>query len=94
MYKNFIELLGVVTILYAKLLTEAHPVIMGLVYFSIFTIARDITTGYFNPLAAVATYLLGRVSLQEMIANIGMQILGMLLVVVSFTPITAFIKQV
>ena len=94
MYKYFIELLGVVTVLYAKLLTEANPVVMGIVYFSMFTIAQGITTGYFNPLAAFASYALGRVPFNEMILNIVMQIMGMCLVIVSFMPISAFMKKV
>jgi len=94
MYKYFIELLGVVTVLYAKLLTEANPVVMGIVYFSMFTIAHGITTGYFNPLSAFASYALGRVPFNEMILNIVMQVMGMFLVIISFMPISAFMKKV
>ena len=94
MYKYFIELLGVVTVLYAKLLTEANPVVMAIVYFSMFTIAQGITTGYFNPLSAFAGYALGRVPFNEMVLNIVMQIMGMFLVIISFMPISAFMKKV
>ena len=38
MYKYFIELIGVVTILYAKLLTDGNPTVMAIVYFAMFTI--------------------------------------------------------
>lgn len=92
MYKYFIELLGTVTILYAKLLTEANPTIMAIVYFAMFSIAGGITTGYFNPLSAFAGYALGRVPLNEMIMNIVWQIIGMGLVILTFMPITTFIK--
>jgi len=94
MYKYFIELLGTVTVLYAKLLTEANPTVMAVVYFSVFTISRNITTGYFNPLAAFAGYALGRVPFDEMVYNIITQIGAMCLVIVTFMPITAFMKQV
>jgi hypothetical protein len=94
MYKYFIEVLGTVTILYAKLLTEANPTVMGLVYFSTLTIASNITSGYFNPLSAFAGYAVGRVPFQEMCYNILMQIIAMGLVIVSFIPVTTFMKQV
>ena len=94
MYKYFIELVGTTTVLYAKLLTEANPTVMGLVYFSVLTIARNITSGYFNPLSAFAGYAIGRVPFEEMVYNIIFQVIAMILVVVSFTPITTFIKKV
>jgi len=94
MYKYFIELIGTTTILYAKLLTEANPTVMGLVYFSVLTIAHTITSGYFNPLSAFAGYALGRVPFEEMVYNILTQVAAMILVVVSFTPISTFMKQV
>ena len=94
MYKYFIELVGTTTILYAKLLTEANPTVMGLVYFSVLTIAHTITSGYFNPLSAFAGYALGRVPFEEMVYNILTQVAAMILVVVSFTPISTFMKQV
>jgi hypothetical protein len=67
---------------------------MGLVYFSILTIAHNITSGYFNPLSAFAGYALGRVPFQEMMYNILTQVIAMGLVIVSFTPITTFMKQI
>jgi hypothetical protein len=94
MYKYFIELLGTTTVLYAKLLTEANPTVMAVVYFSILTISHNITSGYFNPLSAFAGYALGRVPFEEMVYNILTQIAAMCLVIISFTPITAFMKKV
>jgi hypothetical protein len=94
MYKYFIELVGTVTVLYAKLLTEANPTVMAVVYFSTLTIAHNITTGYFNPLSAFAGYAIGRVPFEEMVYNILTQVLAMFLVIVSFMPITTFMKQV
>lgn len=94
MYKYFIELLGTTTILYAKLLTEANPTVMGLVYFSVLTISHNITSGYFNPLSAFAGYALGRVPFEEMVYNILTQFIAMCLVIISFIPITTFMKRV
>lgn len=94
MYKYFIELMGTVTVLYAKLLTEANPTVMAVVYFSILTISHNITSGYFNPLSAFAGYAIGRVPFEEMVYNILTQVVAMFLVIVSFMPITTFMKQV
>jgi glycerol uptake facilitator-like aquaporin len=93
MYKYFIELLGTVTVLYSELMTEGNPAVVGLVYFAILSIARNITTGYFNPLSAFANYAIGRVPFNEMGYNIFTQIIGMILVIISFTPITTFMKD-
>lgn len=94
MYKYFIELMGTVTVLYAKLLTEANPTVMAVVYFSILTISHNITSGYFNPLSAFAGYAIGRVPFEEMVYNILTQVVAMFLVIISFTPIATFMKRV
>jgi hypothetical protein len=94
MYKYFIELVGTTTVLYAKLLTEANPTVMAIVYFSLLTISHNITSGYFNPLSAFAGYAIGRVPFEEMIYNVLTQIAAMILVIVSFLPITTFMKRV
>lgn len=90
----FLEFMGVIVVLYAKLLTDANPLIMGIVYFSIFSIGQGITTGYFTPLAPTASFLLGRLSYKELLYNVIAQILGMLCVVITFLPVTTFMDHV
>jgi len=92
MYEYFIELLGVITIVYAKLLTEADPLIMGLVYFSMFTIGKGITKGYFTPFAPFVLYGLGRMPLMESIKLLMIQFVGAGLVVLTFIPIQKVLK--
>jgi hypothetical protein len=90
----FLEFMGVIVVLYAKLLTDANPLIMAVVYFSVFSIGEGITTGYFTPLAPSASFLLGRLSSKELVYNILAQILGMLCVVITFLPVTTFMEHI
>lgn len=89
--KYFIELLGVTTIIYAKLLTEADPTIMAIVYFAMFSMAKGITTGYFTPIGSAAAFLVGRVSKQDFIYNLLAQLAGTILVAITFLPVKAYI---
>ena len=89
--KYFIELLGVTTIIYAKLLTEADPTIMAIVYFAMFSMAKGITTGYFTPIGSAAAFMIGRVSRQDFIYNLLAQLSGTILVAITFLPVKAYI---
>lgn len=89
--KYFIELLGVTTIIYAKLLTEADPTIMAIVYFAMFSMAKGITTGYFTPIGSAAAFLVGRVPRQDFIYNLLAQFAGTILVAITFLPVKAYI---
>jgi hypothetical protein len=89
--KYFIELLGVTTIIYAKLLTEADPTIMAIVYFAMFSMAKGITTGYFTPIGSAAAFMVGRVSRQDFIYNLLAQLSGTILVAITFLPVKAYI---
>lgn len=92
-YKYLIEFTGVIIILYGKLLTDANPVVMGILYFAVFTLAQNITTGFFNPLGAIAMYAFGRATLRDMIYNIGAQLLGGIATILTFSPIKVFIHD-
>ena len=85
--------MGVVVILFAKLLTEGNPTVMAAVYFSVFYMAKDITTGYFTPLGPAASYLLGRIPFSDFMYNLGVQILAMLAVVITFLPVKALTDE-
>jgi hypothetical protein len=89
--KYFIELVGVVTIIYAKLLTEGDPTIMAIVYFAMFSMAKGITTGFFTPIGSAAAFMIGRVPRQDFIYNLMAQLAGTLLVAVTFLPVKAYI---
>lgn len=92
--KYFIEFLGVTTILYAKLLTEAEPSVMAIVYFAMFTIAKGITTGYFTPIGSLAAWMIGRVPTQEFMYNVLAQFAATICVAISFLPIKTYIDRV
>jgi hypothetical protein len=92
--KYFIEFMGVTTILYAKLLTEADPSVMAIVYFAMFSIAKDITTGYFTPIGSLAAWMVGRVPNDDFFYNVLAQLVATLFVAVSFIPAKAYMDRV
>jgi glycerol uptake facilitator-like aquaporin len=90
--KYLIEFLGTLVIMTSKLLTEAHPVVMGIVYFSVYWMARGITTGFFNPFGPYAAFILGRGTYDDMIYNIASQFLGATAGILLFKPLKAYIQ--
>ena len=86
--------MGVVTILYAKLLTEADPTIMAIVYFAMFSLAKDITTGFFTPIGSFAAWMIGRVDTHDFLYNIGAQLLASVAVAITFIPTKTYIDKV
>lgn len=89
MNKYFIECMGVITIVYAFLLTDKNPAIMGMIYFAMFTIAEQ--NSGFNPLTTTASYLIGHLPFEETLYYLGAQLVGMLAVSISFLPIKTYI---
>ena len=94
MYKYFIELLGVVVLTYATLLTDGNPLVMGIIYVSVYMIGHDVDKAYFNPLFVVANFVLGRMTFGEAWARILAQFLGALFTLVTFIPTKTFIDAV
>lgn len=92
MNKYFVEYLGVLVIVTAKLITEADPAVMGLIYFSVFTMAGKITSGYFTPFGPLAMYMLGRGTVQDILYNLGSQLAGAVSAILMFKPIKAYIE--
>ena len=91
--KYFIEVLGVTTIVYAKLLTEGDPTIMALVYFAMFSIARGITTGYFTPLGSLASWLIGRSPNSDFMWNVVTQFIATIFVALTFLPVKTYMEH-
>ena len=83
--------MGVLVIVTAKLITEADPIVMGILYFSVFTMAGKITSGYFTPFGPLAAYMLGRGTVDDMLYNLGAQLAGALSAILMFKPIKAYI---
>lgn len=92
MYKYFIEAIGVCVIVTAKILTEANPAVMGIVYFATLWMTQGITTGFLTPFGPIAYYLLGRMSTQDAMYNLVAQIIGALSAVLLFKPISTFVQ--
>jgi glycerol uptake facilitator-like aquaporin len=89
--KYIIEYMGVLVIVTAKLLTEADPAVMAIVYFSIFWMAGKITSGYFTPFGPLAMYMLGRGALQDVVYNLIAQLTGAVSAILLFKPLKAYI---
>jgi hypothetical protein len=90
-YKYFIEFLGVVVILFAKMLTDANPTVMAIVYFATFTIGKGITESYYTPLAVFVKYSLGQMTAQEGIYYLTAQCLGAIAIIITFMPTKKFL---
>ena len=93
MNKYILEFMGVVTILYAKLLTEADPTIMAIVYFSMFSLAKDITTGFFTPIGSFAAWMVGRVPTRDFLYNVLAQLAASVAVALTFIPTKVFMDK-
>jgi glycerol uptake facilitator-like aquaporin len=91
MLQYVVEFMGTLVVVYALILTDTNPAIMGLVYFAVYTVAGELATGTFNPLGALAYYMIGRMPLQELGFNIAAQMFAMQAAVISFLPIKVFI---
>ena len=89
-YKYLIEFMGVITILYAKLLTEADPTVMAIVY----TVTKGISTGFFTPLGVTAAFLIGRVETSDYFYNLIAHALAVGAVYLTFSPIKTYIQKI
>jgi glycerol uptake facilitator-like aquaporin len=94
MLQYLVEFMGTLVIVYAFLLTDTNPAIMAIVYFAVFTVAGDMSSGTFNPLGALGYYMIGRLSFNELAFNIAVQLFAMEAAVITFLPITTFIGDI
>lgn len=88
--KYIIEYMGVLVIVVAKLITEADPVVMAIIYFSVFWMAGKITSGYFTPFGPLAMYMLGRGTTQDMLYNLIAQISGAVSAILLYKPLKVY----
>jgi glycerol uptake facilitator-like aquaporin len=93
-YQYLVEFMGTLVIVYALLLTDTNPAIMGLTYFAVYTVAGEQSSGTFNPLGAMGYYMIGRMSLREMCMNLSVQIFAMISAVLSFLPLKALMGDI
>jgi glycerol uptake facilitator-like aquaporin len=88
--RYIIEYLGTLVIMISKLLTEADPVIMGIVYFSVYWMSRGISTGYFTPFGPLSAYMLGRGTTEDMTYNLVAQYSGAISAILLLNPLKAY----
>jgi hypothetical protein len=94
MNKYFIEFMGVLVILYAKLMTEGDPTVMAIIYFSVFSIGKGITHGYFTPLGVFVSYILGKMTVMESVYYLTAQYLAAAAIIVTFIPLKTFMEHI
>jgi hypothetical protein len=92
--KYIVEYFGSMAILIAKIATEGHPVVIGLVSFALFWFAKDITTGYFTPFGPLAAYMIGTGTIEDVTYNSLAQYAGAITGILFLKPIKTFIKSV
>jgi len=90
-FRYFVEVWGVIVILYAKLLTDADPYVLGFTYFACLMLARGITTSYFSPLTTIAAYGLGHMSMNDAFYNILAHLIGTAVVIITYIPVHKYV---
>jgi glycerol uptake facilitator-like aquaporin len=93
MRQYIVEYMGTLVVLVSKLISDGDPLVMGIVFFAVFTITKGISTGYFTPFIPVTGYLLGRMTLEESGYNMLAQVLAGISAVILFKPIKIFIHD-
>jgi len=79
--------------MYATLLTEGNPAVMGLTYFAVFSIGQqNVDKGYFTPLDVLANYMLGRLTARESFYYLLSQVTATGAILVTFTPLKDYIE--
>lgn len=92
MYRYFIEAWGVIVILYAKVLTNADPIILGFTYFACLFFAKGITTSYFSPMSGILSYSMGHMERDDLMYNLLAQLVGTLAVILTYLPVHSVIR--
>lgn len=93
MKQYIVEYMGTLVVLVAKLVSDANPLVMGVVFFAVFSITKGISTGYFTPFIPVTGYLLGRMTVEESMYNILAQVLAGISAVLLLKPIKVFMMD-
>jgi hypothetical protein len=80
-----LEYTGALLILMTLVYTHANPILVGLAYMSALFLGDGKATGYFNPLAVIIQYCLGRMTYIDAIRTVGVHILAATSVVLFYT---------
>lgn len=88
---HFVGFLGIISILTAELLTDGSAIVMGIVYFAVYTIASTYVEGFFTPFGSISMYLAGRMSMNDALTNTLVQLLGAISAGLLFRPIKTLV---
>ncbi len=78
-----LEFMGIILILSASILTHSNPYFIGLAYTSALLISHE-SPGHFNPIFLFMQYLLGRISLNEFLKFLSVQLLAVIGFVIAY----------
>jgi len=92
-YKYFMEFMAVIVLVYTMLLTDGNPVVMGIVYFAVYTLAKQ-TSGHFTPIGALAYYMAGRTNMHDLLKNITVQLFALNCAIIFFKPLKVLMQDV
>jgi hypothetical protein len=82
--KYLLEFMGSLLICATMAYTNSMPIAVGLAHTSALYIGKEHVEGHFSPLNVIIQYSLGRLSLQESVICISLQILAALSVAITF----------
>ncbi len=80
-----VEFTGALLIVATMIYTDHNPIFVGLAYTAALTIGKEITTGYFSPLAVFAQLLMKRMTYTDASLNLLCQGLAGVLFVIAHT---------
>lgn len=83
MTKYLLEFMGIILILSTSILTHSNPYFIGLAYMSALLISHE-SLGHFNPIFLFMQYLLGRISLNEFLKFLSVQLLAVIGFVIAY----------
>jgi hypothetical protein len=78
-----LEFMGIILILSTSILTHSNPYFIGLAYISALLISHE-SPGHFNPLFLCMQYLLGRISINEFLKFLCVQLVAVIGFVIAY----------
>jgi hypothetical protein len=85
--KYLVEYMGTLLIATAMIYTHHNPILVSVAFLTALYIGKGVTDGYYSPLAVMAMYGIGQMDVETALKNIGAQLLAVLSLVVTYSPV-------
>ena len=85
--KYLVEYMGTLLIATAMIYTHHNPILVSLAFLTAMYIGKDVSDGYYSPLAVMASYGIGHMDTETALKNIAAQLLAVLSLVVTYSPV-------